>query len=211
MIIDLKQTRNFGGADFIFTTADNQNLYTAQVRFNKLLPKITLLQNDEPVYYLSYNITDIPRRFLESFKREGTLFWINKPDGETCGEISYRRVRNFLLSYSYKQITFNSETYNSYFVGMGKEGVYDCIYSGEQLIAMIEKTPVVYDLKDTYKLYIKDSKHMDMVCLYAIFIDHARSANYNQYAYKTKKISYHYTLSNEIRAKYDPSFKELCK
>lgn len=211
MIIDLKQIRSLEGTDFVFSTPDNPNLYTAQVRFNKLLTNISLFQNDEPVLSLSYNINDIPRSFIQSLKMEGALYCINNPDGETCGEISYKTVRSLFRGYSYNQIIFNSEVYVSYTVGMGKKGIFECIYSGNQLIAMIEKHPVVYNNLDTYKIYIKDNKHMDMVCLFAVYIDHTTSSSYTSSSCKSRTATYEYTLRKEIKDKYDPNFKELCK
>lgn len=207
MIIDLIQTRTFGGADFVLSTADNQNLYTAQVRLNLLNFNISLIQDNEPVLLLdSYRKLSLE----QAFSKKTTLFEIKKPDGEICGKIVSILVRGF-FGYRYYQTTFNSEVYDCYVVGMGKEGTFVCIYSGEQQIAMIEKPPVVYDNKDTYKIYIKDDKYTEIICLFAVFYDHTATGNYNKVAVKTKKVYYYYTMNKNLKSKYNPQFKELCK
>ena len=208
MIIDLIQTRTFGGADFVFSTINNQDIYTAQIRLNIGSPCISLMQNNESVLLLS---SDNINHVKEVFKRESTLFEIKKADGVTCGKISSKEVRGFWSGYKYNQITFNSEIYNCYEVGMGKEGTFVCIYSGEQQIAMIEKPNVVYDNKDFYRIYIEDNKYVEIVCLFATYYDHATAGNYNQVAIKSKKANYYYTINKELKSKYNPQFKELCK
>lgn len=208
MIINMIQTRTFGGADFVFSTTENHVFYTAEVRLTIGSPHITLMKNDTPVLLLRGN--DI-NPITESFKREHTLFNIKKPDGETCGKLTSKFAGKFLSGYRYVQITFYSEVFNCYVVGMGKEGTFVCIYSGDEQIAMIEKSTVVYDNRDFYRIYIKDNKHMEIVCLFATYYDHSTASNYNQAAIKSKKINYYYTLNKELKSKYNPQFKELCK
>ncbi|AEV69463.1 hypothetical protein [Acetivibrio clariflavus] len=206
MIINMNQTRTFGGADFVFSTIDNYVIYTSEVRLAIMgMPRITLIKNNEPVLLLR-NKDKNP--FSQAFKRNYKLFDIIKPDGETCGKLSHRFVGKFLSGYTYEEITFNSEVYNCYDVGMGKEGTFVCIYSGDEQIAMIEKPPVVYDNKDFYKIYIKDDRHAEIVCLFATYYDHSTAGNYNEIT--TKEINYRYTTNKELKSKYNPLFKELC-
>lgn len=208
MIIELKQTRSTLGADFVFSSNNNPELFTAQIRLSIGSPDIRLLLNNELVYSLSGN--GIPIDFKGAFQRERTLFNIKSPSGEICGNLSSKVVKKFLAGYRYVQINFKSELYNCYEVGMGKEGKFICIYIGDQQIAMIEKPTVVYDNKDYYKIYIKDSKYIDIVCLFAVYYDHASARNYNEVVIKSKKVSYEYTINKELKSKYNPKFKEQC-
>ena len=208
MIIDMKQTRSSMGADFVLATNNNHDLYTAQIRLGAGSPDISLVQNNEPVLMLSGDEISIDVK--GALRRERTLFFIKKPNGEMCGEISSKVVKKFMAGYRYVQIEFNSELYNCYEVGMGKEGSFECIYIGDQQIAMIEKATVVSDNKDFYKIYIKDDKYIEIVCLFAVYYDHATARNYNEVAIKSKKVSYEYTLNKELKGKYNPQFKELC-
>jgi uncharacterized protein YxjI len=209
MIIEMIQTRSFTGADFVFSTNSNENLYTAQVRFDVVKPNINLMQDNETILALSSENINVLK---ESFKREPTFFEIIKPNGETCGKISSKFIKTFLFfGRSHTQITYNSEVYDCYVVGKGKEGTFVCIYSGEQQIALIEKHTVVYDNKDTYTLYIKDDKHAELICLFATYYDHSANSNYNEYAANSKKVNYYYTYNKELNSKYNPQFKELCR
>lgn len=207
MIINMTQTRTFGGADFVFSTIDNNVIYTSEIRHTIIgRSHITLIRNDKQVLLLRNNDLN---PFSEAFKRNYKLFDIIKPDGETCGKLTSKFAGKFWSGYRYEEITFYSDVYNCYEVGMGPEGTFVCIYSGDEQVAMIEKPTVVYDNKDIYEIYIKDDRHIEIVCLFATYYDHSAGGN-SDGAIMSKEINYKYTMNKELKSKYNPLFKELC-
>lgn len=208
MIINVKQTRSNRGTDFVFSVPENLELYHAQVRLGRESSDIALIQNDERILMLSSE--EVPIDVMGILFRDKVLYNIKKLNGDICGEIALKVVKKFLAGYKYIQINFNAELLNCYEVGMGKEGKFVCIYIGDRQVALIEKSNVVYDNLDSYKIYLEDEKYMQIVCLYLVYYDHATSANSNEFADKSKKTSYEYSPNKELKSKYNPQFKEQC-
>lgn len=211
MIFDLIQTRSTLGADYVYTTKENQMLYTANIRLAIAKININLLKNNEIVLSSTYGISDRLNNLKKSFLgSEYSVLKIQKPNDEVCGKICYKRVRKFFFGYGYYEIDYDGELFTCYTVGRGKEGIFICIYIGDRQVAMIEKPPIVRDNKDRYIIYTIDNKYNDIVSFFGLYYDHYTSSNYTQYAYKKTKVSYVYSLNKEIKSKYNPKFKELC-
>jgi hypothetical protein len=93
---------------------------------------------------------------------------------------------------------------------MDKDQKYVCVYLGDRQVALIEKSKVLSDNLDSYKIYLKDEKYIQIVCLYVVYYEHATSANYNEFTYKTKKTSFENSTNKVLKSKYNPQFKEQC-
>ncbi len=208
MIIDVKQKRSSMGTDFVFYVPENLELYHAEARLDREGSDIALIQNNERILMLSSD--EVPIDLTGILFRDKVLYNIKKLNGDICGEITLKVVKKFLARYKYIQINFNAELLNCYEVNMGKEGNFVCIYIGDLQIALIDKTNVSNDNLDSYKIYLKDEKYIQIVCLYVVYYDHATSANYNEFTYKSKKTSYENSPNKELKSKYNPQFKEQC-
>ncbi len=204
----MKQTRSNVDDDFVFSVSENLELYHAQVRLGREGPDIALIQNNEQILLLSSD--EVPIDVMGILFRDKVLYNIKKLNGDICGEIALKVVKRLLAGYKYIQINFNAELLNCYEVEMSKEGKYICIYIGDRQVALIEKSKVVYDNMSSYKIYLKDEKYIQIVCLYVAYYDHATSANYDEFVYKSKKTSCEYSPNKDLRSKYNPEFKEQC-
>jgi len=207
MIIDMKQTRSSVGADFIFSTKDNPNLYNAKVRLGVELSDLALIKNNEQILILSAD--EVPVDGGGFFRRDRVLFSIKRPNGDICGEVSSKMAKGFRSKYKYNQINFNAELLDCFEVAMGKDGKFICIYLKDGQVAMIEKSMVV-DNTDFYKIYLKNEKYMDIVCFYAVYYDYATCEDYDEITFKYKMASDEYTFNKKLKSKYDSNFKEQC-
>ena len=210
MIIDMKKTRSGMSADFIFSEKDNPNLYGAHAKLGIESPDIYFMQKDEEIFNLSSD--EVPIEGWSIFSRDKVLSYIKEPNGDICGEVSLKVARRFVRGYKYIQINYNAELINCYEVRMGKEGTFVCLYLGDRQIAMIEKSAAVHDNReDFYKIYIKEDKYAEIVCLYAVYYDYLNSENDNAFITKSRKKDNEYTINKELKSKYNPQFKEECK
>lgn len=125
---------------------------------------------------------------------------------------TYFSKRNeIFLGYEYYEYHFFGKEYVAYEIGMGKEGIKIPLYDVERQIALIEKSTVVYDNKDEYDIYAIDAKALEIAVLFNLYYDFTRFGRFGEFAYKSKETEYLYTLKKELKSKYDPNFKELCK
>ncbi|NLD47081.1 MAG: hypothetical protein GX660_07760 [Clostridiaceae bacterium] len=211
MIINLFQTRSSFGADYVLSDNANQAIYTANIRLAVAKRSISLIKNNQPLLLAEINIktyiNDITKGLLRGEYHDIN---IQNPQGDICGSIRYKRVKVFFGGYGYYEINYEGEVFTCYFVGRGKEGMFICIYIGEQQVAMIEKPPLVRDNKDYYKIYTIDNKYNDIISFFCLYYDDIAFSNYTEVVSYKKSISYINTLDKRIKSKYNPQFKELC-
>ena len=60
-----------------------------------------------------------------------------------------KKMKGFLQSYTYRVMRINDKAYYLYEVGFGSRGLFLCIYDGEELIAIAEKSLTVINYKDS--------------------------------------------------------------
>lgn len=207
MIIDMRQTHSSTG--FVFSAKDDPDLYHAHVKLGIESPDIDLIQKNEKI--LKLNSDEVPKEVMSIFSWEKVLSYIKKPNGDICGEVSLKIARKLFNWYKYIQINYNAELLNCYEVRRGKEGVFVCIYLGNNQIAMIEKSMFNGDNKDKYKIYIKNCKYLKIICLYAVYYDYFISKSKMEFMIKLKKDSGEYTVNKQLKSKYNPQFKEECE
>ena len=85
------------------------------------------------------------------------------------------------------------------------------VYEGSVQIAQIEKDPVVYDNLDAYTLCSLDDFGELAALLTALFLDFHNYRNAGERVRGQKSVQYVYTRSQEVLAKYDPSFRARCE
>lgn len=205
----MKKTRSNMSADFIFSVKDNPDLYKAHVRLGIDSPDIDLIKKDELLLKLNNDEVPTSRTFL--FSGYKVLSYIKKPNGDICGEVSLKVARRLIRGFRYIQINYNAELLNCYEVRMGKEGIFVCIYLDDRQVAMIEKCMAKQDDKDFYKIYVKDDKYVELVCIYAVYYDYLAWENKSEFKTKSNGEDYAYTQNKELKSKYNPRFKEECK
>lgn len=112
----------------------------------------------------------------------------------------------FLKSYPYYEMTFNNETYYGYEVGFGSQGLFLCIYKGDELIAIVDKKLRVINYKDSYTAYIKDESYAIVTVLLVTYYDVITYGDLLQialFSLSEKRVN---TFQKDLIAKYDPDF-----
>jgi hypothetical protein len=96
MIFDLIQTRSTLGADYVYTTKENQMLYTANIRLAIAKININLLKNNEIVLSSTYGISDRLNNLKKSFL--GSEYSALKYKTRlVCGDDSYKDRKFFFV------------------------------------------------------------------------------------------------------------------
>lgn len=208
MVIDLIQTLSGFKAEYLFL-CNSAVVYTASIPRNAGKLDAHLMQNNLPVLSLKYNNFQQINNFgKKPSEKQFNIFSIEE-SGNAIGKICLKRTKAF-WGYAYFEMVINDKKYYCYEVGLGKKGLFVCIYYNDEQIALIEKEAVVKDNKDCYKLYTISSEHLSSICLFALYYDHLRFGNYGEIVYKSKEVYYLYTMNKELKSKYDPEFKSLC-
>ena len=135
-------------------------------------------------------------------------FSIWSSDDELVGHAYLKRSKAF-FGYMYFEYVLNGKTFYAYEVGMGKQGIKIPIYDEDKQIALIEKGVVVYDNKDEYEIVGIDDYAIEVAALFNLYYDFVRFGRYGQVVYKSKEVSYLYTINKELKNKYDQTFKKL--
>jgi hypothetical protein len=208
MVIGMKEIQPSTGADFVFSEDNNPILYHARIKLGTNSPDIDLIRKEEQI--LSLSSDEVPSDIMSVFSREKILSYIKKPNGDICGEVSLKVARKFIASYKYIQINYNAELINCYEVRTGKEEVFICLYLGNVQIAMIEKSSVIHDNKEYFRIYIKNDKYAEIVCLYAVYYDYLTLRSNNEILSNASKEKCEITQNRDLKSKYNPNFKEGC-
>ena len=206
MIIQLKQTRSNLKAECNFLS-NAKVIYSAAA--NNILQSrhVILSRNGKPIYYIDYELgADLSNIIKSPTKKKSDPFAIKNTEGQTVGAIYYTQNRMF-FGYCTYHIVIDGNEWQVYDVGLGKAGNAVCIYQNENQVALIEKTTVVRDNKDYYTLYLEDDMHIIPTCLFGLYYDCTKYSNSGEAVYKSVSIQYEYSLSKELKAKYDPNFK----
>jgi hypothetical protein len=208
MVIGMKRIQSSTAADYIFSLENDPTLYNARIKLGTNSPDIDLIRKEEQI--LSLSSDEVPSDMMSIFGREKILSYIKKPNGDICGEVSLKVARKLMARYKYIQINYNAELINCYEVRMGKEEVFICLYLGNVQIAMIEKSSVVHENTEYSKIYIKNDKYIEIVCLYAVYYEYLTLISNNELLSKARREKCELTQNRELKSKYNPTFKEGC-
>lgn len=127
----------------------------------------------------------------------------DEPIGRIFGNT---RKIGFLKSYAYYALTHRSESREIYEVGLGKDGLYLCLYRGDELLTIVEKDLTVINYQDVYHAYLKDQTELSMVLPFLIYYDVTAYGDLMETSVRSRKVKYVYTQQKELISKYDPSF-----
>lgn len=112
----------------------------------------------------------------------------------------------FLKSYPYYKYDYYGDLYSAYEVGFGPKDLYICLYSGEELVAIVDKDLTVKDFKDTYTAYMKDGKYAEIITPLVIYYDiisYGDLGNVDAISVQRKQV---YTPQPALKEKYQESF-----
>lgn len=206
MIARLIQTRaNFGSSYSVLI--DNKERYRADIPMMRLPCQAEFLKNGEVLCHIRFDTKESVKniaRLPTNTKQQP--FIIRSWSGETIGCI-YHKITKYFFGYTYYEQQLNGRQFSAYEVGLGKDGVKIPIYEGDQQVALIEKGTVVYDNKDEYDLFALDLFYLEAAAIFNIYYDIIRFKDPGEIVHKSKKVNYIYTWREELKAKYDPAFR----
>lgn len=109
--------------------------------------------------------------------------------------------------YEYLFLELNGNEYQMYPIGFGKEGYKYPLYDSTQQIALVEKDCVVINNLDEYDIFAKDDFSANIALIMAVYIDAQMFARRGEIVEKSVVKSYSKSFSKELKAKYNPEFK----
>lgn len=202
MIIDIIQTKTSFDMEWKIKEKD-ADIAIATSPFENGRFQINIKYNHEIFQRLYYNPSDKTwgKTLLDrlSFK----LF----EENDYCGRIVGKTKKISLLkAYAYYEFIYKDEIYYAYEVGFGKNGLYLCIYRGEEIIAMVDKSLKVINFQDTYRAYLTDSEDLNVVVPFTLYYDASSYGDVMEIAVLSIKEKRVVTIQKELIAKYDPTF-----
>lgn len=171
-----------------------------QMDFHNTNETVNMMWNPSSTYYGS-TLQDRMcfRLFTKDFVQTGQI---------TFGNV---KVKGFLQSYGRRTLHTATGEFHLYEVGLGSKGIYACIYCADTLIAIAEKERVVVNKKDTYTIYMEDSRFFKEVAQLMLQYDiSAYSYDKEFVAVSIAKTKLN-TFSKELNSKYDPTYIERVK
>lgn len=128
-------------------------------------------------------------------------------------EKKIKKLGFFKGSYYYTYIKFNNKNFHIYEVGKGKEGMHFPCHiqldnDVEEQVALVVKSSVKYDYKDTYECYVKNIEDKVMMILYTIYKDYWGFRNAYKVSKNSRYTSLVYTRKKELLAKCKIDFLE---
>ena len=152
-----------------------------------------------------------PYRPAESFRERFT--WRFYENRELIGTIKQKtqKVKGFLQNYVYTEFQYKYKTYKCYEVGLGRKGIYVCIYRDNELVDVIDKAMKTVNYLDKYTCYLLYEEDSRAVIAYAMYYDKLKYSHEDEEV--THSVRWHAlnTISKELLAKYDPSFIDRVK
>lgn len=110
----------------------------------------------------------------------------------------------------YHHLEINSETFKLYCIGLGKDGIACCLYSGDKQIALIEKDNIIYDDLHHYHIYTQDENPILVALLYCFYMYVLTCFNSQTKVKKSVKKTYSLSTNKKLKEKYNPEFKNKC-
>ena len=174
--------------------------------------KIDLYDNFGNVLYkLSFSPSEVYNNRKRQRREERIKpFSIYTADGENIGNLYGKRTKKF-NGYLYYELNIYDNLYRIYEIGLGKEGIKIVIEKDGEQVALIEKGTVVRNFNDTYDLYIKGDKGALPVILFTVYYDNIRFGNRGVVGRNIKEVYYFYSTNKELKAKYNPNFKNIIR
>ena len=128
----------------------------------------------------------------------------NAPVGKMVGRTM--RTGRLLGGYPYYEVDYRGEAYSGYEIGLGREGLYQCLYKGDQLIFTAEKALKTVNYQDHYEGYLLDRKDLDVALPFLVYYDVIEYGDLMEVSMGSVKKKVVHTVSKELKAKFDPDF-----
>lgn len=145
-------------------------------------------------------------KLYSNLKKDGKISRKDAGDVNINGkdEIIYEYTKtgtNIFNGYRYFGFKFGFDDIKAITVGFNRKGLYLCIYVNGILKAIVDKEQEVYAYEPKYEIYAEDDVNKAMLFLATAYWD---AAYWHQDSPRQTMV--YSTLSEEAKAKYDPSF-----
>ena len=176
----------------------------AKAPFEKGAFNIYLEYPDRADQHLYYNPDD--RRYGDSMidRHSFKLFSENQFLGKITTQ--NKKERGFLQSYSYTSMRIGDVNYFLYQVGLGKKGLYLCIYREDDLIAIVDKALTVKNFQDEYMVYTLSQEYAEVILPLVLYYDMTSYGDLMEVKLRSVKRERINTFQKALLAKYDPDF-----
>lgn len=203
MIFNIRQTKTYIDMEWLVTDT-NDELYTlVKAPFVTGKFQADAFFKDRTQYALYYNPSDT----TWGTKLKDRLSFKVLRDGCCLGTVvGQTKKLGFLKSYAYYEFTLDNEVYYGYEVGFGRRGLYLCIYHGDQLIAIVDKSVTVVNFQDCFTAYLSDEQYAKLTILFVIYYDVIAYNDPREIALLSVQQRSVNTIQKELIAKYDPDF-----
>lgn len=110
--------------------------------------------------------------------------------------------RHFFNGILYEKYCLSGEEYKAYEVGLGRKGIYLCVWAQDSIVAEISKDPVMKSFECSYEVYSDGTISEALLFLMCVYWDltkyYPRGAANQRFVLNT--------WQKEMKNKYDPDF-----
>jgi hypothetical protein len=203
MIVSMKQEKTNFDLQYRFQSGE-RTLCVAAAPFERGNLTTTLRFSDGTEQQLYFNPADtrwggglhdrLSFKILENGEKIGFLVGATQKTGRLFG------------GYPYYQVDYREKAYEAYAVGLGKDGIFLCLYRDGRVLSVTEKDLIVHNYQDTYTLYLDREEDFPLTALAVLYYDLTCYGDLMELSVRSvKKYSLH-TVQKELLAKYDPDF-----
>lgn len=209
MILNITQTKTNFDMEWEISNIAGDNYAIAKAPFERGSFSVLIqYANDDRVNTMTFNPADTRWGSSLTDRMSFKLFESEQLVGKLVGKT--KKV-GFLKSYPYYEFSYKGRLFYGYEVGLGKNGLFLCIYENESLIAIVDKKLRVINYKDAYTAYIDDEKYANVVVAFILYYDTATYGDLMDISLISIKEKYVNTVQKELLGKYDPMFIEKIK
>lgn len=209
MILDILQTKTNFHMEWIARSRSGEPVSTADSPFEKGRLRVQLSYAGSPesevLYYDPADTTwgdSLTDRFSFKLLEQDDCVGLIRGKTEKTG---------FLRAYAYYGMACCDRTFLACEVGLGKDGLFLCVYDGDKLVAIIEKTLKTVNYHDVYTAYIEDAAYVKVVMRFAVYYDITMLGDQMEIAVSQVTRTRKNTLQKEVLEKYDPAFIQRIK
>lgn len=202
MIFRIEQTRTNFDAEWI-AKSDGKQIAKADAPFI-VQAFCCELAHGEKVERMVFEMKDL---FSGKPIHESMRFYLYE-DKNCIGWIgtAIKKESGLFSSYSYYDAVYRGEEYSAYEVGLGKDGIFLCIYQRDILVAMVEKEMTVTNFRDCYDCYLLHPEDAPFVMDLVVCYDASKYGDWTEVAAYSKKRYRLNTIQKKLLEKYDPEF-----
>ncbi len=203
MILSIKQTRaEFTYNEWNVISANSDDSANAKSEFTR----------DERIIDISYNDGKCQRLSFKPTVGNGlkdALSFKLLVSGEQVGSLvgQTKKVKGFLQSYEYSEFKVGEDIYYGYEVATKNGGICFCIYKGDEVISIVQKSMKVVDCQDQYTAYLEKDSYMSVVVPFVIYYDITKYGDVLMNGeHSVKQVVTPKIFSKELLSKYDADF-----